>query len=62
MLSISGAIFHNIGQLIGISMIYTSIYIWAYLPVLIATGIMAGIGTSILLKFILPAFEKLGLK
>ncbi len=62
LLSIAGAIFHNIGQLIGVSLIYTSVYIWAYLPVLIVTGILAGIGTSTLLKFILPAFNKLGLK
>lgn len=62
LLSIAGAIFHNIGQLIGVSFLYTTLYIWAYLPVLIVTGILAGIGTSTLLKFILPAFQKLGLK
>lgn len=61
-ISIFGAVFHNIGQLLAISLIYTSIYIWAYLPVLLVAGVLAGIGTSTLLKFILPAFKKLGLK
>jgi len=62
MISIFGAVFHNIGQLVAISFIFTSIYIWAYLPVLLITGVLAGIATSTLLKFILPAFKKLGLK
>jgi len=61
-ISIAGAVFHNIGQLLAISFIFTSIYIWAYLPVLLITGVLAGIATSTLLKFILPAFKKLGLK
>lgn len=61
-ISIFGAIFHNIGQLLAVSIIYTSIYIWAYLPVLLLAGVLAGIGTSTLLKFVLPAFKKLGLK
>lgn len=61
-LSIFGAVFHNIGQLIAISFVFTSIYIWAYLPVLLISGILAGIATSILLKFILPALQRVGLK
>lgn len=62
LISIAGAIFHNIGQLAAISFLFTSVYIWAYLPVLLIAGVLAGIGTSALLKFILPAFKKLGLK
>lgn len=61
-ISIAGALFHNIGQLIAISLIYTSIYIVAYLPVLIVFGVIAGIATSVLLKLILPAFKKLDIK
>lgn len=61
-ISIFGAVFHNVGQLFAVSFIFTSIYIWAYLPVLLFAGVLAGIATSTLLKFILPAFEKLGLK
>lgn len=61
-LSVFGAVFHNIGQLFAVSLVYTSIYIWSYMPVLLITGIATGTATSILLKFILPAFKKLGLK
>lgn len=58
-LSIFGAISHNIGQFIAVSFIYTSMYLWVYLPVLLIAGIIAGLATSTLLKLILPAFKKL---
>jgi heptaprenyl diphosphate synthase len=58
-LSIFGALFHNIGQLAAVSFIYTSIYLWVYLPVLMISGVIAGIATSTLLRFILPAFKRL---
>jgi heptaprenyl diphosphate synthase len=58
-LSIFGALFHNIGQLAAVSFIYTSIYLWVYLPVLMVSGVIAGIATSTLLRFILPAFKRL---
>lgn len=61
-ISIAGSVFHNIGQFIGISIIYKSIGLTAYLPVLIIAGIIAGIATSTTLRFILPALKKLGLK
>jgi heptaprenyl diphosphate synthase len=58
-LSIFGSVSHNIGQFIAISFIYTGIYLWAYLPVLLIAGVIAGIATSTLLRFILPAFKRL---
>lgn len=61
-LSIAGALFHNLGQFAAISVIYTGINMSAYLPVLIIFGIIAGVITSVLLRFILPALQKLGLK
>ncbi|HHX57933.1 MAG TPA: Gx transporter family protein [Clostridiales bacterium] len=61
-ISIIGAVFHNIGQLIAISIIYTSIYILAYIPVLLISGVVAGALTAVLLRLVLPAFNKLGLK
>ncbi len=61
-ISIFGAVFHNIGQFIAISILYTTMSLWAYLPFLIIAGIIAGIVTSVLLRFILPAYKKLGLK
>ena len=59
--SIFGAIFHNIGQFVMISLIYTNLYLWVYLPVLIVTGIAAGILTATLLRVVMPAFQKAGL-
>lgn len=61
-LSIFGAVFHNIGQLTAVSLLYTTIYIWVYLPVLFLFGTAAGIVTAVLLKFVLPALKKLDLK
>jgi heptaprenyl diphosphate synthase len=58
-LSIFGSITHNIGQFAVVSLIYSGIYLWAYLPILLISGVIAGIATSILLRFILPAFNRL---
>lgn len=58
-LSIFGAVFHNIGQLAAVSALYTSLFLWAYLPVLLIFGVIAGIATSTLLRFILPVFKRL---
>ncbi len=58
-LSIFGSIMHNVGQFIVVSVIYTNIHLWVYLPVLLISGVVAGIATSTLLRFILPAFNRL---
>lgn len=58
-ISIFGAVFHNVGQFIVISVIYTGMNMWAYFPVLLISGLAAGIVTSTLLKFIMPAFQRL---
>lgn len=62
MASIFGALSHNIGQFIAIYFIYTNMYIISYLPLLLISGVIAGTATATLLRFILPAFNKLGLK
>lgn len=61
-ISIFGSVFHNIGQLIMVTFILNSIYIWGYFPILLVSGVIAGFATSTLLRFILPAFQRLGLK
>lgn len=58
-LSIFGAVSHNIGQFIVITVIYTGMNMWAYFPVLLVAGLAAGIVTATLLKFIIPAFKRL---
>lgn len=62
LLSVFGAIFHNIGQFAAISLVYTNMYLWSYLPVLLVSGVLAGAVTAALLKVIRPAFQKAGLK
>ncbi len=57
--SIFGAVFHNIGQFAVITAIYAGMNMWAYFPVLLVSGLAAGIVTSTLLKFIMPAFHTL---
>ncbi len=57
--SIFGAVFHNVGQFIVITVIYTGMNIWAYFPVLLISGLIAGIATSTLLRFIMPALQRL---
>ncbi len=61
-ISIFGAVFHNIGQFVAASFLLTTLYIWAYLPVLLISGVAAGIMTATLLRFIFPAFKRAGLK
>ncbi len=58
-ISIFGAIFHNIGQFIAISFIYEGLNLWYYLPILLIFGIIAGILTSILLNAILPKIKNI---
>lgn len=58
-ISIFGALSHNIGQFIVIMILYTGMSMLPYLPVLLISGIIAGLVTSSLLKFILPAFKRL---
>lgn len=59
LISIFGAVFHNIGQFFVIILIYTGMNIWAFFPVLLISGVAAGVVTSSLLRFILPAFKRL---
>jgi heptaprenyl diphosphate synthase len=56
-LSISGAIAHNIGQLIAVCIMFDNIYTMYYLPVLIISGTVMGSITGILLKTVIPALS-----
>lgn len=59
-ISIVGAVFHNIGQIAAASIILQTL-LWVYLPVLLISGIITGFATSILLKLISPVFLRLRL-
>lgn len=57
--SLFGAVAHNLGQFLVITLLYTDLAILGYLPLLMVSGILAGIATATLLKFVLPAFKSL---
>lgn len=59
-ISVTGAVAHNIGQFAAITLIYTGFYLLAYLPLLLVSGVIAGIITATLLRFIIPALKRLG--
>jgi len=58
-ISIIGAVSHNIGQFIVVSIIYVGISLWFYLPVLLISGIITGLLTATLLKILLPVLKRL---
>jgi heptaprenyl diphosphate synthase len=60
LISISGAVFHNIGQISAASIILGT-PLWFYLPFLLLFGIIAGSVTSVLLKVSIPVFKKLNI-
>ncbi|MEG0484643.1 MAG: Gx transporter family protein [Oscillospiraceae bacterium] len=60
--SVTGAVAHNIGQLIALSFVVTgSAYTVYYLPVLLISGVVMGSITSISLNAVMPALKKLGI-
>ncbi len=59
LLSIFGGVSHNFAQIIMASLIVNTPMLMYYFPVLIFSGIAAGIVTSVLLKITLPYISKL---
>lgn len=60
-LSASGAIAHNLGQLAAASVLLGSGLALAYAPVLLISGLVMGWLTSLSLSAVIPALEKVGL-
>lgn len=55
LLSIAGAVFHNTGQLLALTLLLgNNKYTLYYLPVLIVSGIIMGVITGVLLKTLMP--------
>ena len=59
-LSVCGALAHNIGQLLGASVILSSAMSLYYAPVMLVFGLIMGSLTSITLRALLPALGRLG--
>ena len=58
-LSVFGALFHNLGQLVGISVMFANTAPLAYLPVLTVSAVVMGLVTGATLKVIIPALKRL---
>lgn len=56
-ISIAGAITHNIGQIIIASFLMGTWLVIAYLPILLVSGVIMGSITGALLKIVMPAFN-----
>ena len=59
-LSVCGALAHNIGQLLGAGVIISSSLSFYYAPVMLVLGLVMGALTSITLRALLPALGKMG--
>ena len=59
-LSACGALAHNVGQLLGASVILSSAMSLYYAPVMLVFGLIMGSLTSITLRALLPALGRLG--
>ncbi len=59
-LSVCGALGHNLGQLMGAGLIISSALSLYYAPVMLVMGLVMGGLTALLLRALLPALEKLG--
>ena len=59
-LSVCGALAHNIGQLLGASVILSTAVSLYYAPVMLVLGLVMGMLTSVTLRAMLPALGRLG--
>ncbi|MDR1263065.1 MAG: Gx transporter family protein [Oscillospiraceae bacterium] len=60
MLSVAGALAHNAGQMIVVKFIYSSLTLSAFAPVLVISGIAAGVATAAILRAFLPVAKRFG--
>lgn len=58
LMSVLGGISHNIGQLAAATVFTGSVLTFSYLPVLVVAGLISGLFTGTVFKFILPYLDK----
>lgn len=57
-LSVIGAVFHNIGQILTAAVITETAGLFLYLPILLVSGIATGLFTGITVQYFLPKLRK----
>ena len=62
LLSVFGGAAHNVGQLIAARFFISNQYVWYYLPVLLAAGLLMGAITGMALRVVMPYLDRLSLK
>jgi heptaprenyl diphosphate synthase len=62
MLSVFGAVFHNIGQIIIASLLLGTGLVIFYFPILVISGVIMGSITGTILKVLMPAFNNFNKK
>ncbi len=58
-LSVFGALFHNVGQLTGVSLIFGTAFAMYYLPILAVSAVVMGLVTGAILNVVIPALNRL---
>lgn len=58
-LSVFGALFHNIGQLVALAVFFSSAFTFAYMPVLAISAVVMGLATGATLKVVIPALKRI---
>ena len=61
-ISMGGAAFHNIGQILAAGVVLKSFAVVSYLPVLLLTGLVTGALTAFITRFVFNRFSKSDLK
>lgn len=61
LMSVFGAVCHNLGQIAVAAVLLGGFAAFAYLPVLLIAGVLMGTVTGIVMKTVLPAISKLNL-
>ena len=57
-LSIFGAVFHNVGQVVAATIVIGNVKVLYYFPVLFISGVVMGVLTALVLKIIIPHIKK----
>ena len=60
-ISIMGGVAHNIGQLAAAAIVFKTLNIFYYLPVLLLTGVVTGIMVGIAVRYLIPALSRISL-
>jgi heptaprenyl diphosphate synthase len=58
LLSVAGAVTHNIVQIAAASWLVSTNLLLLYLPIMTAAGVMAGSLTAVLLRVVMPVFKR----